>query len=257
MPKLTPYLGPWLAPCNSKQCRQLTEQKDLMNALVDQLPPHDFFLQNCHYLIKNCLPLYWRGFSATIYYTYVFHDLNDLDQVWAGLRDKTRGQIRKAQRDLTVRPEEDIEKILEIQSLTFARQGQALSRDFYDSVRRIDSACVQRKARQIFVAEDEEGHIHGAIYFVWDEDCVYALMSGEDPKMRDSASASLLVWEAIKFASVCGKKFDYCGSIIEPIERFIRNFGGELQPYYSIKRLSRRGQLLMAGRDMLSVLWGN
>jgi hypothetical protein len=42
------------------------------------------------------------------------------------------------------------------------------------------------------------------------------------------------MWEAIKFASTVTKRFDFEGSMIEPVERFFRAFGAKQTPYFAL-----------------------
>ena len=255
MPPLTQTLGPWLALSPAKYAKQLSQQKDLMTSLIEKLPSCDYFQQNFHYSITNWLPFYWHGFTQTTRYTYVIEYLSDLDQVWAGFQENIRTDIRKAEKRIKVRTDLDIESFLDINSLTFERQGLKLpySREL---VRRLDTACAQHEARKIFFAEDDQSRIHAAIYLVWDENSAYYLMGGGDPELRNSGATSLLMWEAIQFAATVTKKFDFEGSMIEPVERFFRAFGARQVPYFQVTRMSRRMKLLMAGRDMLRVLSG-
>jgi lipid II:glycine glycyltransferase (peptidoglycan interpeptide bridge formation enzyme) len=249
-PPLTQTLGPWLKPSTAKYSKQLAEQKSLMNSLIEQLPQYDYFTAQFHYSIDNWLPFYWHGFSQTTYYTYVIEDLTNLDRVWNELAGQTRTQIRKAEKLLTVYSSSDIERFLDLNQLTFQRQGKSphYNREF---VRRLDAACTEHQARRIFFAEDAQGRIHAAEYLIWDENSAYYLMGGADPELRSSCATSLLMWEAIKFAATVTKKVDFEGSMIEPIESFFRGFGARQVPYFSVTGMSRRMKTLMAGRDMV------
>jgi len=253
MPPLTQTLGSWLASSTAKYAKQLAQQKDLMTALILQLPRCDYFCQNFHYSITNWLPFYWQGFTQTTRYTYVIENLIDLDQVWAEFQENIRREIRKAQKRVKVRTDLDIEHFLDINSLTFKRQGKSLpySREL---ARRLDAACVEHQARRIFFAEDAQGQIHAAIYIVWDENSAYYLMGGGNPELRNSGATSLLLWEGIQFAAKVTQKFDFEGSMIESVERFFRAFGARQIPYFQLTRMSRRLKLLMAGRDMVKAL---
>src|SRR5215204_3375077 len=175
MPPLTLTLGPWLAPSRAKYANQLGQQKELMTSLIEQLPPCDYFSQYFHPSVTNWLPFYWRGFEQTTRYTYVIEALDDLERVWSEFSKKLRWEIRKAQKQLAVRTDvEDIERFLDINALTFKRQGLDLpySRDV---VRRLDAACIKHQARRMFFAEDAQGRIHAVLYFVWDKNSAYYL----------------------------------------------------------------------------------
>ncbi|MEQ9552810.1 MAG: GNAT family N-acetyltransferase [Coleofasciculus sp. G3-WIS-01] len=250
LPPLTQTLGPWLRPSAAKYTNQLAEQKELMSELIKQLPAYDYFAQQFHYSITNWLPFYWNGFNQTTRYTYVIENLEDLDLIWHEFRENIRREIRKAQKQVRVRTDLGIERFLDINLLTFQRQGEELpySREL---VRRLDAACAERQARQIFFAEDAKGQVHAAIYIVWDNNSAYYLMGGGDPKLRSSGATSLLMWEAIKFTSTVTNKFDFEGSMGEAVERFFRAFGARQIPYFRVTHMSRRMKLLMAGREMV------
>jgi hypothetical protein len=256
MPPLTLTLGPWLAPSTAKYANQLTQQKELMTSLIEQLPPCDYFSQYFHPSVTNWLPFYWQGFEQTTRYTYVIEALDDLERVWSQFQNSVRGHIRKAQKQLVVRTDvEDIERFLDINALTFKRQGLELpySRDV---VRRLDAACAEHQARKMFFAEDARGRIHAVLYFVWDNTSAYALMGGADPELRNSGADSLLTWEAIRFAATMAKTFNLAGSMIESVEHFNRAFGGVQTPYFHVTRYGRRMRFLVAGREMVGALRG-
>ena len=256
MPPLTLTLGPWLAPSTAKYANQLSQQKELMTSLIEQLPPCDYFSQYFHHSVTNWLPFYWKGFNQTTRYTYVIEALDDLERVWSHFSKKLRWEIRKAQKQLVVRTDLDIERFLDINALSFKRQGLDVpySREV---VRRLDAACSKRQARRMFFAEDARGRIHAVRYIVWDGNSTYSLMGGADPELRNSGAESLLMWEAIRFAATVTDMFDFAGSMIESVERFNRAFGGVQTPYFHVTRFSRRMRFLVAGRDMAKALLGS
>jgi hypothetical protein len=255
MPPLTLTLGPWLKPSSAKYVNQLSQQKDLMTSLIEQLPPYDYFSQYFHHSVTNWLPFYWQGFSQTTRYTYIIEALDDLEQVWNQFGKSLRGKIRKAQKQLAIRTDLGIDRFFDINALSFKRQGldPPYSRDL---VRRLDAACTKHRASRMLFAEDSHGRIHAASYFVWDNNSAYALMGGADPELRSSGADSLVVWEAIRFAATVTRRFNLGGSMIEPIENYVRAFGGVQKPYFHVTSSSRRMKFLVAGRDMLGALVG-
>jgi hypothetical protein len=138
---------------------------------------------------------------------------------------------------LIVRADLDIERFIDLNEMTFLRQGRSLpySREL---VRRLDDACQQQECRKVFFAEDARGNLHAAVYIVWDDEAAYYLMGGSDPDLRASSASTLLVWEAIRFAATVSRSFDFEGSMIEPIESFFRGFGARQVPYFRITKLN-------------------
>ena len=182
-PPLTQTLGPWLRPFTGKYAKSLAVQKKLMEALIDQLPDFDHFVQNWNHKNNNWLPFYWRGFSQSTRYTYILPDLTDEDLIWSGLQANIRTDIRKAENRFNIKVRDDIglDAFLQLNKMIFERQGMSLpySKEF---VHRLDQACKDHHCRKILIAEDADGHQHAGVYIVWDEHSAYYLMGGGDPE---------------------------------------------------------------------------
>jgi lipid II:glycine glycyltransferase (peptidoglycan interpeptide bridge formation enzyme) len=250
-PALTQKLGPWFRPADGKPATRLGNEKELMQALIDQLPDFDYFTQNWHYSRTNWLPFSWNGFQQTTRYTYVLNELSDTEKLWAGFDNGTRAECKKASGRFTLRVRDDLplDAFLALNRMTFARQRMPVP--YSDAfVHRLDAACAQRGCRKFFIAEDPEGRHHAGNYIVWDENSAYGLMNGADPALRNSGAASLCMWEVIRHAALVTQRFDFAGSMMEPIERFFRGFGATQVPYFRISktpsRLLRLRQALQA-----------
>ena len=240
-PPLTQTLGPWIRPSTAKYAKRLGYQKKVMAGLIKQLPKFDYFAQNFDYSIINWLPFYWNGFEQTTRYTYVLPKLNSEETLWSGLEENTRREIRKATNryQLKVRDDLGFDAFWELNKMTFERQEEALPYTG-DMVKRLDSACTERCCRKIWIAEDEMERHHACAYIVWDENSAYYLMGGGNTELRKSGATSFVMWEAIKHAATVTQKFDFEGSMIEPLERFFRAFGAKQTPYLQITKTTSK-----------------
>lgn len=256
MPPLTQALGPWLRPYSGKYAGRLSEEKKLMTALIDQLPPFGRFVQRFHHSITNWLPFYWKGFQQTTRYTYVIEDLTDLEAVWEETRQNIRTDVRKAKKQVEVRTDLDVHAFLDLNDKTFKRQGlnPPYSREL---VERLDQACRDHQCRRIFFAEDGQGQRHAAIYLVWDEQAAYYLMGGADPALNQSGATGFLIWEAIKYAATVTGSFDFEGSMMEPVERFVRAFGARQKPYFEVTRTNALSLKIAQDISGWRKLWRN
>jgi hypothetical protein len=254
-PPLTQKLGPWFRPGEGKTATRLAAEKELMQGLIEQFPQFDHFTQNWHYGCTNWLPFAWNGFRQTTRYTYVLDDLSDLDRLWSGFRHNIRSECRKASHRfrLQVRDDLPIDAFLALNRMTFERQR--ISSPYSESfVRRLDAACAARACRKCFVAVDQQGRHHAGVYIAWDESSSYGLMTGSDPALRTSGAVSLCFWEAIRHAARVTRRFDFGGSMLQPVERFFRGFGAVQMPYFHI---AKTPSLLLRGREgVLSVIRG-
>lgn len=233
MPQLTQHLGPFLSPIDGKYCNALSRQHEIFNDLMGQLPPYDFLVQNFHYSITNWLSFFWQNYKQTTQYTYVLNDIKNHELVWNNFRENIRREIRKAQKELEIKTDLGLDKLYDVCKKTYDRQSQCIPYSF-DLLRRIDEACALRNSRIILFAVDDKKNIHSAIYVIFDDNSAYYLLGGGDASLRTSGAHSLLMWEAIKQVSQFVDKFDFEGSMIQPIERFFRSFGALQVPYFHV-----------------------
>lgn len=252
-PALTFALGPWIAPGVGKPGSQLARDKELMQELIAQLPRFDHFSQTWQPARGNWKPFYWNGFRQTTFYTYVLHELGNTEKIWQGMRSAARRDVNKASQrfQLKVRLDLPLEMLLELNRKTFQRQGlrPPYSDDF---VRRIHAACQTHGCSQIFIAVDPAGVPHAGCLIVWDRQCAYGLISGADPALRNSGAASLCFWESLQFAAGVADAFNFAGSMSEPLDQFLRSFGGQQLPYFHLTKTPSR--LLRLRQGCLSVL---
>jgi Acetyltransferase (GNAT) domain len=246
-PPLTPFLGPWIShEEGAKYATALGDQMELQALLEAQLPTAAAFHQNFSSSVLSCLPFIWAGYRAEVRYTYLLQDLSSEDALWDGLAGNIRREIRKARRQLEVREATDVDRFYDVWAKTFERQGAAAP----DRARleRIDAACAARGARVMLFACDEAEQVHAVAYVVWDRHTAYYLMGGGDPSLRNSGASSLLLWDAIRRARTASQVFDFEGSMLRPVERFFRAFGGRQTPYLHVSRATHAGGAALAVR---------
>ena len=231
----TKFLGPWVKDTGSKYSKAITREKRILEKLITELPKFHKYSQNWHHKTKNWLPFYWNNFKQTTFYTYIIEDLSSINIVWENTLENLKTDIRKAQKrfKLSVNSKHSIKEFIRLNRMTFERQGKTPPYE-EELIIKINNECNYRNCGRCFYAEDQKGNLHSAVYIVWDENSAYYLWGGSDPKFRNSGANSYCLWEAIKFSSSVTKAFDFEGSILKPIEKYFRSFGGKLTPYFHV-----------------------
>jgi GNAT superfamily N-acetyltransferase len=253
-PPLTQHLGPWISDSRAKYSKRLAREKDLMEALIDGLPEYHGFRQNWHYTRQNWLPFYWRCFTQTTRYTYVLEGLSNLDFVFPEFEHSKRKNIKKAQKIVRVSWDIGFDKFYDNHKTTLKKQGQKISYG-YELFKRIYESSYQLGLGRTLGAYDSAGNLHAALFIVFDDMSAYDLISTIDPDFRSSGAASLLVKEAIQYAAERGlNRFDFEGSMIEPVERSFRQFGARQVPYHSVSHFPSR--TLRFAKDFRRMLKG-
>ncbi|MDM7998889.1 MAG: GNAT family N-acetyltransferase [Dehalococcoidia bacterium] len=236
MPPLTQTLGPVLLPSSKTTYEgRLSDEMELLEALVTAIPRAHIFSMHCHHSLTNWLPFYWAGYQQTTRYTYIIPDLSDLNSVFAGFAHSKKGNIRKAEGLVTVHEDMAPKDFYENQKMTLRKQGKTISYS-YDLFKRIHDAGCQMSGCKTFYALDKNDNVHAAIFIVFDSKSAYYLVSSIDPDYRSSGSATLLLREAIVYASKHTRAFDLEGSMIRGVENSFRKLGGIQTPYFRISK---------------------
>ncbi|HON18880.1 MAG TPA: GNAT family N-acetyltransferase [Salinivirgaceae bacterium] len=239
-PPFTPYLGILFNyPPEQKTCTRLAFEKDVVNEMLAQLGEFAHLGQTFHPSFRNWLPFYWNGFSQTTLYTYKIQNITNTDLVFRNFQENIRREIRKAQRlGVVVRQISDVDLIYAMLRKTMTRQAREMSFT-KNTLDRLLKMGMEHSCLKTFGVFDAEEKCHAVSIIVWDKHTAYYLLGGGDPDLRNSGATSLLLWEAIRFASTKVQTFDFEGSMIEPIERFFRAFGAEQIDYFSISKTNK------------------
>ena len=238
---LTPFLGPLFDAGEEGQRRRSRESRSL-ELLLGSVEPFAHLEARCHPAFDYWTPLHWHGFAQTTHYTWRLPDLADLEAVWAGLRENVRREVRKARKQGVVVEEASLDVLLRLHAVSGAEQGRAAeTRANTSALRRAAEAAAARGAAEILVARDGDGAVHSAGLFVHDARYTYYLVGASEPAFRTSGAASLVMWEAIGRASARGTAFDFEGSMLQPVERFVRAFGGVPTPYSIVRKTPSLG----------------
>lgn len=238
LPTFSQHLGPWLIyPKGQKNNTKLAFEKEVLTNLINLLPKANVSVLKAHHSIQNILPFVWKGFDSTVKYTYILKDiLNNESGLLENLSSGTRKNIKKAQKIVEVIESEDASELFGLIQKTFNRQrmkvpfNEAQLLNLYNS-------CVKKNSCKILLAKDKQNNIHSGILLIWNNKTVYYLMGGSNPNFRNSEAMSLVMWESIKFASSFAREFDFEGTMVESIERFIRGFGATQHPYFQISKV--------------------
>lgn len=242
MPKLTQNFQIWINyPANISDQRKLDFEMDAVNGVVKLLPKADYSSFNIHGVNENLLPFQWGGFSETALYTYVVKGLEDLDEVFSRFDSSMRNKVRKAEKIVEVKFIDDVSEFYSINKKTFDRQNMDMPYGL-EFLSGHDKVLSEKGARKIFVAADDSGAIHSALYLTWDSKSSYVHMVGEDPELRSSGAGIKLIWEAIKFTkNTLGLDcLDYEGSMIKSVELVRRNCAGQQRIYSRVSKCESR-----------------
>jgi hypothetical protein len=235
-PALTPYLGVVFKKQETRYVNRLSQEKEMSRELARRLK-EDFHFVSFNYSpgLTDLQPFLWEGFSAGINYTYIINLENSLEDIWKSMDDRTKNDIRKAEKDgIGVNTSDDFAQTFSLVEKTFTRQDMKVS--FKSAAFSYNDSLKTKNLCKSFLAKDKNGNIIAMVYIVWDNKRSYYLLGGYDPGKSHHGASAIAIWEAIKFtkAELGLKEFDFEGSMVPQIEQFFRKFGGRQVPYFTV-----------------------
>jgi hypothetical protein len=231
----TPYLGILYSRPPEKYVTRISSQKEIARVFAAHLKgAFDSIQFRFPPEVVDLQPFIWEGFSAGVRYTYRL-SLSSLDAVLTNMDSTRRRNLAKAEK-LGIGVEKDVafERVIRLCELAFQRQRLKVT--FRPMVERIEPALRSCGRCTGFLARGSDGIELGAVWIVWDEKRAYYVLGGYDDSARSSSAVALALWRAIQFVAFELKlpEFDFEGSMVAPIERFFRKFGGTLMPTFTI-----------------------
>lgn len=249
LPTLTHFIGPATddgeGSANTRFLRRLAITRDL----IHQLPRSTYFYQKFHRGITDTLAFQGEGYDSSVQFT---HELAPQPEavIWAGMRDKTRNMVRKADRLFTCTTEHDPERFTRSYIDNLAGQGRRNPLDLR-TCQALIAACLARRCGRIYSAHQPDGTPAAAIFCAWDQTASYYLMSTRTPGSGNSAT-TLLLWKAICEATAAGRTFDFDGVGTSGAVLFYAGFGAVIQPRYIATKAGKLFTFLKAiRRDLI------
>lgn len=175
--------------------------------------------------------LIWAGWKVNPRYTYCLNLENAEEQLWKELSTEKRKSVLKATKDqLIIREGRDGDNVLALVEETYRRQGLLVEQSGMANL------MAKMPGQHAFTMVAQRGEqLLSFAYCVFDNQTCYYLLGGHTgADMHHGAGVSCL-WAAIVKAKSLGcKVFDFEGSMHPGIEKYFREFGGELQVYFEL-----------------------
>lgn len=232
----TPIYGPFMIRRAKNPASRIEETRKSLVALADYISseaPAICMLPLDRGIIDP-LPFFWRDYKVVPHITYTIDLTISLECIRNNMSGTTRNDVKKAIKDqLVVRPVNDMKIILDLVLKTFTRQSKHVNQECLE---RILFSYATPANSYAYATYMDDRPIAG-VFIVHDKSTAYDLLAGYDEEHRHHGAGAYALFEAITHAQQLGlKTFDFEGSVIPPIERYFRGFGGQLVTYYSVNK---------------------
>lgn len=236
-PHFTPYSGLFIAyPKGQKPSTKIAYEQKVIEFLIQQLPPFSELEQNFHLQFHNSLPFIWSDFQDVKRFTYVLNIEQTEESLWSNFRDNIRKQVNKAQKELTIQDSNPTNLKLCFDD-TFSNQGIKSPIDDSNIFERIYNYIQKYNCGFCIEAVDSANNLHATMLCIYDHLQAYYLIGGSAKDFNRSGAMSFLQWEAIKRSKSLGiKAYNFEGSSIKSVEKYLRGFGGDLKSFSRIQK---------------------
>ena len=234
MPELTHFLGPAIDDGRGAACNRVLRRAQITRELIAQVPRTSGFYQVVHRGISDTLVYQELGFETGVRFTFEVAP-EPRRVLWGNMRDKARNVIRRAEEQHSV-SDLDASAFGAVYNDNLARAGKA-SHYSPALLERVCQAAMSRGQGRIIAAEDAAGQIAASIFYVWDTEAAYYLLSTRKPDAGNGA-VSLLLWHAIQDVAAKGLIFDFEGVVTSGSALFFTGFGGVIKPRYTVSRFT-------------------
>ncbi|WP_245443442.1 GNAT family N-acetyltransferase [Labrys okinawensis] len=232
MPPMTHFLGPGIVEPQGSKPNRFLKTQGIIRELLRKLPAIASFRQKMHAGISDALAFQAENYEVSVQFTFEIQPAEQ-QQLWRGMRDKTRNVIRRAEEHHLVSQDMDPEEFFGFASANLEARNESANVDFA-ACRAVTAASLERKRGHFLVAR-HGGVAKAAIFCAWDSQAYYYLMS---TRAADSANGAipLLLWHAIQKAVARGLTFDFDGVVNSGSMLLFSGFGGAASPRYIVSK---------------------
>ncbi len=244
-PPYTPNIGLiYKNPAQSRANGQAFD-KEIINLIKDyfiSLKPKLLML-SLPYTIKDTQPFFWNKFKVVPNYTYRLNLNKTPEELFENLTSEKRKSIKKAEKDgLNIERTEDYKMVKAMVEKTFDRKEKVVSKKYLD---KILFEFANEGNSFAFVAT-QNGKASAAVFCIYNNKTVFYLFGGYDSQNKHHGAGVSCMWQSILHARKLGIEiFDFEGSMLIEVEKYFREFGGELIPYYTINKANLPIEMLL------------
>lgn len=234
MPQITRFLGPIVTPQPGSTQARTRATHSIIKELLEQIARYDHVEMTVDTDFVDLTPFLSAGYEVKVHPTFLLDCKRKPEDLWAGLRDKTKNVIRRARERLTVCDIDDVNLFVR-----FYEENLEGTESYFDLslLAPVYAATRARRQGKIVAAVDSNGVVHAKVFFIWDDKYLYFFLSTRNRSVAHLGAVSLLLWTGIELAHSHGLWFDFDGGMVNDAKyKFMVAFGGKATNRFEIVR---------------------
>lgn len=219
--------------------------KDNLNLVADYFKALnvDYINLNLSQNDVDSQPFIWKSFNSRNRYTYLIDLLKPETELLENLSSEKRKSLNKAQKDeLKIEASYNHKLVFDLVIQSLDRNDKAKNTEI---IKKIIFDFANPTNSFAFVAYQNGKAIASSFCLIQQSKAIY-LFGGFDSENKHHGAGVSCMWQSILKAKELNlTHFDFEGSMNEAIERYFREFGGELKSYICIEKIKPALQFLL------------
>jgi len=179
IPQITHFLGPIVTLKPGKTQARTRATHSIIAELLEQIAHYDHVEITVGTGLVDLTPFLVAGYEVKVHPTFLLDCRRKPEDLWAGLRDKTKNVIRRARECLRVRDIDGVNLFV-----SFYKENLEGVKSYFDLsfMAPAYAAAHARQQAKIVAAVDSSRVVHAKVFFIWDDRCFHYLLFGTSQK---------------------------------------------------------------------------
>jgi len=234
-PPFWPNIGPLIRPMDGKTVNRITRAKSIITAWITFLDASAYSRVELSIPVDvvDLQPAIWAGWEVHVRYTYRLNLKISETELFGGYEDKLKTILRNCENAALVSNQVPIEvNAAKLIGKGLEEKNALAHRVIFEGV--LSSVSPENGAvSRVCIADD---CIAESLYLI-SEGVAYYLFGGTNSTGKKLSAGHLSLHNAILDAKRRGcEVFDFEGSMMPGVERYFRQFGGEICPYFVVSK---------------------
>ena len=224
MPQVSLFQGPFFRG---------TPTDDMFSEAINQFNKWDQVIYQCN---PNWIPTdqYTSAFNST---KRTHYEIVSTENWRDNYNKNNQRKLKKAAKSLIISKANSPDNFFVLTQQTYKRQGVEVPYIQFD-LNALFKAVTEKNCGYIAEARTEENEVAGTVWYIWDNESVYYFLSGMNDELANSGAITLLVDHGIELANQKCLKFNFYGSEVEGVARFMQAMGGIPKSSYLLESIN-------------------
>lgn len=246
LPPYSPHCGLFFLNESKNQSSKNNATKEIMGEVCQYISNQKASLCVLAFpsQIVDLQAFFWEKYKVVPNYTYRIDLSKTIEEIKTHFDSKNRNKINKASKENVV-VEENVLNSEQLYQF-FNSSLNTTGANVYGSELKNIFAKFSNPTNSFTLTAKHNNDVIGNVLCVYDTVNCYYLLGGVYKNSGVPGVNNLLVQKSIEKAQLLGcKTFDFEGSMLKGVEIFFRNFGGKMEPYYTVNKASLPLEILL------------